>query len=405
MLEFYIQKPSDYLFWFSFGNYVMDQRSGDGLFIGRIEISAISLWKGFSKLQDAGREETSRSEEDHPEFPPQEEGQSRGTESPEKGSVSIWNTDCLHDPRLLSSCWCSWYSDGFRCLFSVTLHNDNVQEIWHKIGRSFMSKIPYDDVLEILYKLRKREFAQLKTILEFYDMEIHQELRLRNFDARNERIEIRAVVTISKGQRDIGRGPGECHQWKAKRTVVERRHVVTDTMKISVQTRHQKPLNPLSHQDTEVGVRRGKKPRGVEFTWEVRSTVVQRPLEMYLHQITFVIFGILLKFNSINHSRDVNSVMCSFAQAGWRWTWQKKNEKGWWQMFSDYIENYTTVVLRISGHRAAGIFIDFTEEPNSLGINSTSAMHKSFTASCKHPRKQRSAARNIQLKIPHQRSL
>ena len=61
------------------------------------------------------------------------------------------------------------------------------------------------------------------------------------------------------------------------------------------------------------------------------------------------------------------------------------------------------VGLRISGHRAAGIFIDFTEEPNSLRINSTSAIHKSCAASCKHPRKW-SAARKIQLKIPHQRS-
>ena len=137
-----------------------------------------------------------------------------------------------------------------------------------------MSKMPSDDVLESLRKLRKRESAQLKTVLWLYDMEIHQKLRLRNFDARNERIETGAVVTIRKGQRGVGRGQGECHQWKAKRTVVERRHVVTDTMKIGVHTRHQKPRNPLSHQHTEVEVRRGKEPQSVESTWEVRSTVV-----------------------------------------------------------------------------------------------------------------------------------
>ena len=69
-----------------------------------------------------------------------------------------------------------------------------------------MSKIPSDDILESLYKLRIRESDQLKTALELYDMEIHQKismpnyhklktmvkrrkdqkLRLRNFDARNE---------------------------------------------------------------------------------------------------------------------------------------------------------------------------------------------------------------------------
>ena len=43
------------------------------------------------------------SEQDHPEFPVQEEGQSRGTESPQRGSVSTRKTDRLHDLRLLSS--------------------------------------------------------------------------------------------------------------------------------------------------------------------------------------------------------------------------------------------------------------------------------------------------------------
>ena len=141
-----------------------------------------------------------------------------------------------------------------------------------------MSKMPSDDVLESLRKLRKRESAQLKTVLELYDMEIHQKLRQRNFDARNERIETGAVVTIRKGQRGVGRGQGECHQWKAK------------------------------------------KDSGREETCGYRH----------------------------DEDRMVTSV---------QWLYP--------------------VGLRISGHRAAGIFIDFTEEPNSLRINSTSAIHKS----------------------------
>ena len=68
-----------------------------------------------------------------------------------------------------------------------------------------MTKIPSDDVLESLYKLRTRESVQLKTVLELYDMEfirranyqklktmvkkgIDQKLQLRNFDARNEKL-------------------------------------------------------------------------------------------------------------------------------------------------------------------------------------------------------------------------
>ena len=37
-----------------------------------------------------------------------------------------------------------------------------------------MTKIPHDEILEGLHKLRTREFEKLKTVLELYDLEIHQ---------------------------------------------------------------------------------------------------------------------------------------------------------------------------------------------------------------------------------------
>ena len=37
-----------------------------------------------------------------------------------------------------------------------------------------MTKIPSDDILEGLYKLRIRESEKLKTLLELYDLETHQ---------------------------------------------------------------------------------------------------------------------------------------------------------------------------------------------------------------------------------------
>ena len=49
-------------------------------------------------------------------------------------------------------------------LFSVTLHDENIQEFdtrWDEVPLR-MSKIPSDDILESLYKLRIRESAQLK---------------------------------------------------------------------------------------------------------------------------------------------------------------------------------------------------------------------------------------------------
>ena len=92
-------------------------------------------------------------------------------------------------------------------LFSVTLRDDNIQVFdtrWDEVLLS-MTKIPSNDILESLYKLRIRESAQLKTVVELYDMEIHQKIsvsncrklkttvkrsidqipRLRNFDARH----------------------------------------------------------------------------------------------------------------------------------------------------------------------------------------------------------------------------
>ena len=123
-------------------------------------------------------------------------------------------------------------------LFSGTLHDDKIQEFdtrWDEVPLS-MSKIPSDDILESLHKLRMRESRQLKTVVELYDMEIHQKismrskqklktmvkrsidhkLRLRNFDARHGRKETGAVVTNRRSQRGLERGQGVCDQWKAK---------------------------------------------------------------------------------------------------------------------------------------------------------------------------------------------
>ena len=61
-------------------------------------------------------------------------------------------------------------------LFTVVLRNDDIQEFdseWDEILLS-MTQIPSDEILESLYKLRIRESEKLKTVLELYNMEIHQ---------------------------------------------------------------------------------------------------------------------------------------------------------------------------------------------------------------------------------------
>ena len=140
--------------------------------------------KDFSKLRDAGREDCFGSEQDHPEFPVQ------------KKKVSLEEQKAQKEDRFLRGRQIAFMIyDYFRVtgahdavldyadLFSVTLHGVKIQEFdtrWDEFLLS-MSKIPSDDILESLYKLRIRESAQLKTVLELYDMEIHQKISMPNY--------------------------------------------------------------------------------------------------------------------------------------------------------------------------------------------------------------------------------
>ena len=97
-------------------------------FLGRVEVLAISLWKEFSRFWDAGRAECFCSEQGHPEFPVQKEGQPRGAESPKEDRFlrgrqiafmiyDYFRVTGAHDTVL-----------DYVDLFSVTLHDNNVQE-------------------------------------------------------------------------------------------------------------------------------------------------------------------------------------------------------------------------------------------------------------------------------------
>ena len=97
--------------------------------------------------------------------------------------------------------------ENYTDLFTISLRNDDIQEFdpkWDGILLS-MTKIPHDDILEGLYKLRIRESEKLKNVLELYNKEIHQKkagpdyhsmktmvkrsieqnLRMKIFEARN----------------------------------------------------------------------------------------------------------------------------------------------------------------------------------------------------------------------------
>ena len=98
-----------------------------------------------------------------------------------------------------------------------------------------MTKIPPDDILEGLYKFRIRESGKLKTVLELYNMEIHQKkagpdyhrltamvkrsieqnLRIENFEARSGNYERNAAVKNQRTKQCGQRILGDCWQWKA----------------------------------------------------------------------------------------------------------------------------------------------------------------------------------------------
>ena len=61
-------------------------------------------------------------------------------------------------------------------LFTIVFRNDDIQEFDAKCDEilSSMTQIPPDEILEGLHKLRIRESEKLKTVLELYNMEIHQ---------------------------------------------------------------------------------------------------------------------------------------------------------------------------------------------------------------------------------------
>ena len=135
----------------------MDQRSGDGWFFWTSSKSSRSgLWK--AKIASALNKiiQSSQSKK------------VSGAEKPKK----------------------DWFLRGRQIAFiiydyfRVTGAHDTVfiqgfDTRWDEVPLS-MSKIPSDYILESLYKFRIHESDQLKTVLELYDMDIHQKISVPN---------------------------------------------------------------------------------------------------------------------------------------------------------------------------------------------------------------------------------
>ena len=133
--------------------------------------------------------------------------------------------------------------ENYADLFTIVLRNDDIQEFdskWDGILLS-MTKIPHDDILEGLFKLRIRESEKLKTVLELYDLETHQkklgpdyhrlkamvkgsieqEIRNKKFGARSGNFEKNAVVKNQGTKQRVQRILGDCWQWEFNRQCSE----------------------------------------------------------------------------------------------------------------------------------------------------------------------------------------
>ena len=161
-----------------------------------------------------------------------------------------------------------------------------------------MTKIPHDDILEGLYKLRIRESEKLRTVLELYDLETHQkklgpdyhrlkamvkrsieqEIRNKNFGARSGNFEKNAVVKNQGTKQRAQRILGDCWQWEANGQCVKGdncsfRHDMDKRGKIT-------PSNPSPNSFMQQSERkssrtrspRGKSPSGRMSRWPCKDT-------------------------------------------------------------------------------------------------------------------------------------
>ena len=184
-------------------------------------------------------------------------------------------------------------SDSFETyadLFTIDLRNDDIQEFDSKCDGILLSmtNIPPHDILEGLYKLRIRESEKLETVLELYDLEIHQkkigldyhrlktmvkrsieqDIRNKNFGARNGNYERNVVVKNQGTKQRFQRILVDCWQWESKGQCVKGdscsfRHDINKRGKI---TQSNPSPNSLMQQSERKSSRtrspRGKSPSG-----------------------------------------------------------------------------------------------------------------------------------------------
>ena len=194
----------------------MDQRSGDGWISGWSQIFAFYHRNSRSRVRVTRRENCFSTEQNHPEYV----SRKRSVRRKWKLTKTIVS---FQEDRSLSWSANTSGSLGPTMMSRTMLINSLLFEMVmfmksNRFGTEFyllsMTKIPHDDILEGLHIFRIRESEKFKTVLELYNMEIHQkklwpdhhrlktkvkksieqDIRNKNFEARNGNYEKNAVV-------------------------------------------------------------------------------------------------------------------------------------------------------------------------------------------------------------------
>ena len=282
-----------------------------------------------------------------------------------------------------------------------------------------MTKIPSDDILEGLYKLRIRESEKLKTVLELYDLETHQkkagpychrlktmvkrsieqDLRIKHFEARNGNYERNAVVknqgTKQRGQRT----QGVCWQWEANGRCSEGdncsfRHDISKRAKLT----QPNPTPSSSMQQNERNASRTRSPRGKSPS----GRMSRWPCEDYLKGTCTNSLcekwhpPECLFYKTKSGCRFVEK--CSYAHRQVDEQLSKRSKKNDDKSAVAMVKkhelydrtersvvydssNCTTIGLRLSGYGAAQVVINFTEELRHAETNPTCEIHKGYYTS------------------------
>ena len=235
-------------------------------------------------------------------------------------------------------------------LFTFSLQNDDIQEFdskWDGILLS-MTKIPPDDILEGLYKLRTRQSEKLKTVVELYNMEIHQkkigpdhhrfktmvkrsveqDIPNKNFESWNGNFEKNAVVKNQGTKQREQRTLGDCLQWKANWQCSKRRELqFPSRYQISVQNGHswQNEGNASKTRSP-----RGRSPSGKMSRWPCKDY-----LQRNLHH----------SFLQVRKCMQISGKVLLCAPSGWR-TLKITRQLG----------------CGLAGYGAAEVFTDLAEE-------------------------------------------